>query len=100
MTEHHHVHTEFTCTAPVGAQCRMHCKTCYDEQLEACQCSIWGGGSRMPNMQDFGSCLAITWLSNDAPEECYEGTREPVRGPEPQPITVLWNSDNCGWEYA
>jgi hypothetical protein len=110
MTEQYHfvqhflnpcgyVKTVFTCTAPVGAKCRMHCKTCYGNGLEACGCE-YREPPREPDMQDFGSCLIVDWLNDDAPEESYNGERTPVRGPEPQAIQEEWNGDNYGWDYA
>jgi hypothetical protein len=111
MSKHYHfvqhflrpgdyVQTEFTCTAPVGAKCRMVCKTCSDEQREACECDPLGDLNRTPNMQDYGSCLVLDWLANDAPEESYNGDSQPVRGPEPQPILENWTGNDYGWNYA
>lgn len=110
MTEHHHfvqhfldpgygVNTEFTCTAPEGAVCRVACQTCYDEQREVCECE-YIDPPRKSNIIDQGCCLMITWLNEDSPEECYNGERAPVRGPEPQPITPEWTGDNYDWDYA
>jgi hypothetical protein len=98
-----YVQTKFTCTAPEGAACRVACKTCADEERERCECSwlrLSEEFGRVPNMQDFGYCLQTVWLSEDAPEEMYAGDRQPVRGPEPQPINVQWIDDCYGWEYA
>ena len=111
MTEHHHfvqhfirpgdyVQTVFTCTAPEGAKCRMICKRCSDQQHEACVCASWGELGREPDLQDFGECLVVLWLNQDAPEESYIGERQPIRGPEPQPFVEEWNGDDYGWEYA
>lgn len=91
------VQTEFSCTAPEGAPCRMFCKTCMDEQLEACQCEY--DDFRTPNMVDMGSCNYLNWLE-DAPEEVYNGNRQPVRGPDPQPITLEWTGDYFCWDYS
>jgi hypothetical protein len=110
MSEHYHfvqhflrpgdyVQTEFTCTAPVGAQCRMHCITCYAEEREVCECE-YRDPSRTPNLQDYGSCIVIPWLAEDAPEESYNGDSQPVRGPEPQPILEEWTGDNYQWDYT
>lgn len=107
-TGHHHfvqhflrpgdyVQTVFTCTAPEDASCRMACRKCSDQQREACVCASLDD---IPDMQDYGECLIVLWLNADAPEECYNDERKPVRGPEPQPITVDWDRDDYGWNYA
>jgi hypothetical protein len=109
MSEHHfvqhflrdgdYVQTQFSCTAPEGAKCRTACKTCYDEHREVCECETLDD-ERTPNLVDFGYCLQIIWLSEDAPEERYNGERQPVRGPDPQPITLEWEGDYYLWDYA
>lgn len=97
LREGDYVQTEFTCAAPEGATCRMACRKCSDQQYEACVCNSLDD---IPDLQDFGSCLIVHWLTEDAPEESYNGDREPVRGPEPQPIIEEFNGDNYGWVYA
>lgn len=96
-----YVQTEFTCTAREGASCRMVCQTCSDECREACECGSFNedGDERTPEMVDYGECMQILWLTQDAPEECFNGDEQPVRGPEPQAITLEWNGDNYDWDY-
>lgn len=115
MTEHHHfvqhflrsgdyVSTEFSCTAPEGASCRMACQTCMNEQRERCECGFSTFNveceDRLPDMRDQGCCIQLPWLTEDAPEECYDGARQPVRGPDPQPINLKWTGDYYTWDYA
>lgn len=90
--------TEFQCRAPEQAPCRVWCKTCSDEQREQCECE-WQEPPREPNLVDHGVCNIVTWLSEDAPEECYNGEEAPVRGPDWQPIVPEWSGDNWDWDY-
>jgi hypothetical protein len=93
-----YVRTEFKCQAPEGAQCRLMCKRCKGE--EQCVCE-YEDPPREPDLQDQGECLIVTWLENDAPEECFNGEDdEPVRGPLWQPIVPEWNGDGYEWDYA
>ena len=95
-----YVRTEFTCTAPEGAPCRMVCQLCEGECREACECECLDE-PRTPDIVDYGECTQIIWLTEDyAPEERYNGEKQPVRGPKPQAITLEWNGDNYYWNYA
>lgn len=97
-----YVRTKFTCTAPVGAPCRVACELCEGECREVCQCECLNE-PRTPKMVDYGECLQLLWLTENAPEECFTGEEQPVRGPDPQPIVLKYNGydgDNYGWDYA
>jgi ferredoxin-thioredoxin reductase catalytic subunit len=97
MLDRDTVHTEFQCTAPEGAPCRTACKTCWNEQREACMCESL---EREPDMGDVGHCHILVWLQEDAPDECFNGEYQPVRGPSWQPITPEWTGDHYEWDYA
>lgn len=92
-----YVQTKFTCTAPEGAKCREACRKCSDQQREACVCASL---DEQPDLQDFGECFVVLWLSQDAPEECFTGEHQAVKGPEPQPIEYEWDGDCFSWDYA
>lgn len=107
VTGHHHfvqhflrggdyIETEFTCTAPFGAFCRQSCDRCTSE--EQCICAS-RDDNIPPDLQDQGECLVLLWLRDD-PEDSFNGERQPIRGPGPQPITVDWMGDYCEWHYA
>ena len=88
-----HVRTEYECRAPEGAACRLACDSCIRAQYEQCEC-----GSR-DGWTDQGQCMQMPWLTEDAPEECYDGDEQPVRGPGWQAIILEWNGDNYSWHY-
>jgi hypothetical protein len=99
------VYTEYECRAPETAQCRTLCRLCMDEQREQCECA-WvenndGTEGRTPQLESGQDCNIVTWLSEDAPDECWSGGHDqPVRGPGWSPIQTTWNGDNYEWEYA
>lgn len=114
MTDHYvrhilrsgdYVQTEFECRATEGGVCRTVCTTCMEEQREQCECSWFSDGNtveRLPTMGDLGTCGWLPWLTEDAPEEMYNGPEnEPVRGPGWQPINILWETHGeVSWEYV
>lgn len=91
-----HVKTEYQCRASEDAQCRQACARCWNDHEEVCICE---SRNREPDIRDVG-CTIIPWLTEDAPEECYGGEDQPVRGPDWQPIDATWNGDNYEWDYA
>lgn len=92
--------TEYRCVASEGAPCRVACLRCWKAGEEQCRCEA-EEPIRVPEMGDIGSCMVLTWLSEDAPEECFNGEEATeVRGPGWQPITPEWNGDNYEWDYA
>lgn len=103
------VKTEFECRATEGGACRTICTLCYAEVRDRCECSHldkdgeWKliGDSRKPVMGDLGACGWLPFLE-EVPEECYNGPEdEPVRGPDWQPINILFEThDEVSWEYA
>jgi hypothetical protein len=90
-----YVRTEFECRAPEGANCREVCKTCMDAGEERCMCGYY---DREPVLVP-SPCNYLGWFE-DAPEEMYDGTEQPVRGPDWQPITLSWQGDYFVWEYS
>jgi hypothetical protein len=93
-----YVKTLFTCTAPVGAACRMACDICMKAQKDRCEC-LWLKDFPAPDIKDQGQCLTIPWF-NDTPEEMYDGSRQPVRWPDPQPIKLVFDGESVSWDYA
>lgn len=91
-----YVRTEYRCTAPEDAPCRSFCQTCWDESQERCVCD---DNDRKPVITSGHPCNYLGWLENDAPEECYEGDEQPVRGPDWQPISLEWEGDYYTWRY-
>lgn len=91
-----YVRTKFECRAGDNAPCRTWCDTCEKEQREQCECS---GLDREPNLIGGHPCSIVVFLEH-APEEAYDGLDQPVRGPDPQPITATWEGDYYVWDYA
>lgn len=91
------VHTEYECRAEFGSRCRMCCDRCNRMQREQCECE---SRDSTPDLQDQGECLIVVWLTQDAPEEQFNGEDQPVRGPDWQPIVPEWNGDTYEWDYA
>lgn len=91
----------FTCTAPVGAKCRVFCKTCVDECQEQCVCEYLDE-PRVPVIEDMGCCNYVAWMeSGDGGCESFGGARgTPIIGPEPAPVVFTWEGDYFIWEYA
>ena len=86
------VSTEYECRAEVGSKCRLTCIACERECREGCTCDE-------PDLQDYGRCLIVEWLTEDAPDEQFNGERQPIRGPDWQLIVPEWNGDNWEWDY-
>jgi hypothetical protein len=92
-----HVSGGFTCTAPVGGQCRLTCaEACGSETYP---CSSWDDEKdedREHELVDSGSCNVVLFLEQDSCQEAFEG--EPcalVAGP----IEVRWRDDTYWWRY-
>ena len=82
---------EFSCSAPVGADCRLGCGE---------QCAAWLNGDPCghPRTHDEGFCLPITWLQEDDTYwyESYDGTLTTARS---GPIVTRWDGDYYVWTY-
>jgi hypothetical protein len=94
----------FKCSAPEDASCRTVCKTCMDECREQCECAYWANDEdeevgREPNIVHGQDCNILNWLNED-PEESYCGPSRPVKGPEWQPISPVWDGDYYTWHYV
>lgn len=65
----------FTCSAPVGASCRLTCPA---------DCPEWDADDHEHAMVDNGSCVLVEWLENDdatAAEMYFGGTHPLENGP-------------------
>ena len=89
------VTTEFQCTAAKMAPCRTVCRPCYEAEYDNCEC----GG--MGELKDLGTCCWLPFITEDNPEEHFDGIRQPVCGPSWQPITLIWNpgDETYYWDY-
>lgn len=82
----------FTCTAEVGAACRLHCAVACG--AEAWPCGRWEDETdeeAAHPMIDSGECIVLLFLSNadDHDQDRYSG-----------PIKVRWEDDFYAWEPA
>jgi len=93
----------FTCSAPLGAQCRSWCAVGCEEI-----CTDQPTSHRQEDgtvivvghpWEDSGECRIVTWLENGGtPGELYMGEDdEPVRD---GPIETDWDGDAYLWQYA
>lgn len=90
-----YVRTEYQCRAPENAGCRTRCRACDDEFNED-SCHHGDEAVRYHGKP----CNYLAWF-DDTPEECYDGEPEaPVRGPDWQPIDVVWDGDHFVWRYT
>ena len=82
---------EFSCSAPVGADCRLGCGE---------QCAAWLNGDPCGHdrTHDEGFCLPITWLQEEdvAWYELYDGTLTEARS---GPIVTRWDGDYYVWTH-
>lgn len=83
------VRAEFTCTAPVDADCRRGC---------AVECHAWSDGAACTHdTTDRGRCLLVEWLFESGTElESYTG---PKRDALPSPVELEWNGEYVEWRY-
>lgn len=83
-----HAWPTFTCTAPVGAECRLWC---------AVGCEEYCTNPDEHSLKDHGDCLATTWMeATDEGSELYAG---PNTNPSNGPIVFRWDADSYVWQY-
>lgn len=84
---------KFTCTAEVGAKCRLVCAVGCDAESWPCGPSEDDDDKPIPRhpMQDSGECHVVLFLDND--EWCE---RDRYSGP----IRLEWDYDHYDWEPA
>jgi hypothetical protein len=94
----HDPYARFTCSAPVGAQCRSWCAEGCEEFCEPDRTAS-GRLAGKHRWEDSGECRIVTWLENGGtPGELYMGEdNEPVRS---GPIETEWDGDAYLWQYA
>lgn len=94
-----YIRGEFTCTAAVGAFCRLSC-------AEECGAEEWpcysfeGANENLQQRQhalvDCGHCHAVVFLENESAEETYAGLgATAVSGA----IVIHWNGLGYMWRY-
>ena len=78
-----------------GGECRIVCKPCHQQRLERCQCG--GVGEKL----DLGTCGWLVFILEGDIDWAFDGVRQPVRGPEWQPIRLIWSTsyDTYFWDY-
>lgn len=79
-----------TCSAPVGAPCRLHCGICEDYPRE---------DHASHELHDMGYCLFVEGWFDDSSVifEMYDGGETELRS---GPVDLSWDGDGVLWSYA
>lgn len=82
------VTAKLSCSAPVGAPCRLWCD-------QGCE-SAGKDHAEVHELTDQGHCCRTEGWFDDSPFELYDGDEAPLRS---GPVILTWDGDTYNWSY-